>query len=54
MDIAELYAEKVYLANSYELKTFAKRHKKTDKIDARFIADGYLPTVTIPDKLKGG
>lgn len=54
VDIAEQYAEKVYLANSYELKAFAKRHKKTDKIDAHLIADvlrkGYLPTVTIPDK----
>jgi len=54
VDIAEMYAEKVYLANSYELKAFAKRHKKTDKIDARLIADvlrkGYLPAVTIPDK----
>lgn len=53
VDIAEQYAEKVYLANSYELKAFAKRHKKTDKIDARLIADilrkGYLPSVFIPD-----
>jgi len=54
VDLAEEYAEEVYLANSYELKAFAKRHKKTDKIDARLIADvlrkGYLPTVTIPDR----
>ena len=54
VDIAEIYAKKVYLANSYELKAFAKRHKKTDKIDAQLIADvlrkGYLPVVTIPDK----
>ena len=54
IDIAEQYAEKTYLSNSYELKAFAKRHKKTDKIDARLIADvlrkGYLPTVTIADK----
>lgn len=54
IDIAEKHAEKVYLANSYELKAFAKRHKKTDKIDAHLIADvlrkGYLPIVTIPDK----
>jgi transposase len=53
MDIAEQYAGKAYLANSYELKAFAKRHKKTDKIDAHLIADvlrkGYLPTVYIPD-----
>ena len=39
VDIAEQYAEEVYLANSYELKAFAKRHKKTDKIDARLISD---------------
>lgn len=53
IDLAEKYAQEVYLANSYELKAFAKRHKKTDKIDARLIADvlykGYLPTVTIAD-----
>ncbi|MBU1726585.1 MAG: IS110 family transposase [Candidatus Omnitrophica bacterium] len=53
-DIAEQYAEHVYLANSYELKAFARRHKKTDKIDARLIADvlrkGYLPTVFIPNR----
>ena len=54
VDIAEQYAEKVFLANSYELKAFAKRHKKTDKIDARLIATilqkGFLPVVTIADK----
>ncbi|MFC1577288.1 IS110 family transposase, partial [Candidatus Omnitrophota bacterium] len=54
VDIAEKYAEKTYLADSYALKGFAKRHKKTDKIDARLIATllykGYLPTVTIADK----
>lgn len=54
VDIAEQYADKVYLANSCSLKAFAKQHKKTDKIDAYLIADilrkGYLPTVTIPDK----
>ncbi|MFH1305196.1 MAG: IS110 family transposase, partial [Candidatus Omnitrophota bacterium] len=54
VDLAELYAEEVFLANSYELKAFAKRNKKTDKIDARLIADvlrkGYLPTVYISDK----
>ncbi len=52
IDIAEQFAAKVYLANSYELKAFAKRHKKTDKIDARLIADilrkGFLPSVFIP------
>lgn len=54
IDLAEQYAKEVYLANSYELKAFAKRHKKTDKIDARLIATvlykGFLPTVTIPNK----
>ena len=39
MDIAKMYTDKAYLANSYELKAFAKRHKKTDKIDAKLIAD---------------
>lgn len=52
IDIAEEFAQHVYLANSFELKAFAKRHKKTDKIDARLIADilrkGFLPTVFIP------
>jgi len=54
VDLAENYADKVYLANSYELKAFAKRNKKTDKIDAKLIADilrkGYLPTVYITGK----
>lgn len=53
MDIAEKFAESAFLANSFELKAFAKRHKKTDKIDAKLIADilrkGFLPTVFIPD-----
>lgn len=53
VDLAEQYAQEVFLANSYELKAFAKRHKKTDKIDARLIATilfkGFLPTVTIPN-----
>lgn len=52
-DLAGRYAEKVFLADSYALKAFAKRHKKTDKIDARLIAEilykGFLPTVTIAD-----
>ena len=52
MDIAETFTRQAYLANSYELKAFAKRHKKTDKIDAKLIADvlrkGFLPTVFIP------
>jgi len=54
VDLAEEYAQKVFLANSYELKAFAKRHKKTDKIDARLIAHilqkGFLPVVAIADQ----
>lgn len=54
VDLAEQYAQKVFLANSYELKAFAKRHKKTDKIDARLIAHilqkGFLPVVAIADQ----
>lgn len=54
VDLAEQYAEKVFLANSFELKAFAKQHKKTDKIDAKLIATvlfkGFLPVVTIPNK----
>jgi transposase len=54
VDLAEQYAEEVNLANSFELKAFAKRNKKTDKIDAKLICDvlrmGYLPTVNIPPK----
>lgn len=54
VDLAQEYAKKVYLANAYELKAFAKRKKKNDKIDSRLIADllqkGYLPVVTIADK----
>jgi transposase len=54
VDIADKYADKVYLADSYAVKAFAKRHKKTDKIDSKLIATllyrGYLPTVTVADK----
>jgi len=54
VDLAREYADTVFLANSFELKAFAKRHKKTDKIDARLIATvmykGFLPIVTIADK----
>ncbi|HPI02958.1 MAG TPA: IS110 family transposase [Candidatus Goldiibacteriota bacterium] len=54
IDLAEQYAEEVKLANSFELKAFAKRNKKTDKIDAKLICDvlrmGYLPAVHIPPK----
>jgi len=57
VDILEQYADKVYLANPFELKAFAKRNKKTDKIDAFLIADilhkGYLPVVHIaPQKVR--
>lgn len=54
IDIAEEYAAEVYLADSFQTKAFAKKHKKTDKIDARLIGwllhRGDLPTVAIPDK----
>jgi transposase len=54
IDIAEEYAAEVYLADSFQTKAFAKKHKKTDKIDARLIAwllhRGDLPTVAIPDR----
>jgi len=54
IDIAEEHAAEVNLADSYQVKAFAKRHKKTDKIDARLITwllhRGDLPTVAIPDK----
>lgn len=53
VDMAGQYADKVELANSYELKAFAKRNKKSDKIDAKLIAtvlyQGYLPSVMIAD-----
>lgn len=42
------------MANAYELKAFSKRHKKTDKTDAKLIANilqkGFLPMVTIEDQ----
>ena len=54
VDLAQEYSDEVYLANSYELKAFAKRNKKNDKIDAKLIAQllykGYLPVVYIADK----
>jgi len=54
VDLAQEYAKEVFLANSYELKAFAKRHKKTDKIDAGLIANilqkGFLPVVAIADQ----
>jgi transposase len=54
VDLAQEYSDEIYLANSYELKAFAKRNKKNDKIDTKLIAEllyqGYLPVVYIPDK----
>jgi len=54
VDLVQSYAERVYLANSFSLKAFAKQHKKNDKIDAHLIADvlykGFLPKVVIADK----
>lgn len=54
VDLAREFTEEVFLADSYELKAFAKRNKKTDKIDAKLIADvlrkGYLPSVYIADQ----
>lgn len=54
VDLAREYSNNVFLANSYELKAFAKRNKKTDKIDAKLIADilrkGFLPIVHITEK----
>jgi len=54
VDLVQSYAERVYLANSFSLKAFAKQHKKNDKIDAYLIADvlykGFLPKVVIANK----
>jgi len=54
IDIVAEYTDKYYLTNPLYLKAFAKRNKKTDKIDAKLIANilrvGYLPTVHIADK----
>lgn len=54
VDLSEQYASETLLANAYALKAFSKRHKKTDKVDAKLIATilhkGFLPTVTIPNK----
>lgn len=54
VDLAQKHSDSVFLANSYALKAFAKRNKKTDKIDAKLIATvlqkGFLPTVHIPCK----
>jgi transposase len=53
-DLAYEFTDCVSMANPYELKAFAKRHKKNDKIDAHLIAkvlwQGFLPTATIADQ----
>jgi transposase len=54
IDIVACYTDEYYLTNPLYLKAFAKRNKKTDKIDAKLIANilriGYLPEVYIVDK----
>jgi transposase len=51
IDIVAKYTDKYYLTNPLYLKAFARRNKKTDKIDAKLIANilriGYLPAVYI-------
>lgn len=53
-DLAYEFTNQVSMANPYELKAFAKQHKKNDKIDAHLIAkvlwQGFLPTATIADQ----
>ncbi len=54
VDIVAGYTDKYYLTNPLYLKAFARRNKKTDKIDAKLIANilriGYLPGVYIVDE----
>ena len=53
MDIAGQFAQTAYQANSYELKAFAKRHKKTTKLMPASLPIFYakvLPAVFIPDQ----
>lgn len=54
VDMVQPFAKKIYLANPFYLKAFAKQHKKNDKIDAHLIADvlfkGFIPEVSIADK----
>ena len=54
IDLVAEYTDKYYLTNPLYLKAFARRNKKTDKIDAKLIANilrvGYLPGVYIVDK----
>ena len=53
-DLAAQFADSIFMAKPYELKAFAKQHKKNDKIDAQLIAtvlfQGFLPTATIADQ----
>ena len=53
-DLAHRFTDSVLMAKPFELKAFAKQHKKNDKIDARLIADvlyrGFLPTAVIADQ----
>lgn len=53
-DLAHQFTDSVLMAKPFELKAFAKQHKKNDKIDAQLIADvlyrGFLPAATIADQ----
>ncbi|MBZ0165250.1 MAG: IS110 family transposase [Candidatus Omnitrophica bacterium] len=53
-DLAHQFTDSVLMAKPFELKAFAKQHKKNDKIDAQLIASvlfrGFLPTATIADQ----
>jgi len=53
-DLASQFTDLLLMAKPYELKAFAKQHKKNDKIDAQLIAtvlfQGFLPTATIADQ----
>lgn len=53
-DIVAEFTDSVFMAKPIELKSFAKQHKKNDKIDAHLRAtvlyQGFLPTATIADQ----
>lgn len=53
-DIVHEFSSDVFMAKPFELKAFAKQHKKNDRIDAHLIAkilfQGFLPTATITDQ----
>lgn len=40
------------MAKPYELKAFAKQHKKNDKIDAKLIADVLIPGTHTVTRMK--